>query len=167
MSRKNFKISPHLSYHEVIKSETALRQGINNEPTDEHLDNIQRIATLIFEPLREIVSSERGVSTPLRLTSCYRSPALNKAIGGSATSDHCFGRAMDIDIDGMYNKDDLINADLFYIIEEELAFDQLIWEFGDDDNPSWVHVGYRSRSENRAQILRAKSKNKRTVYEPF
>ena len=167
MNRKNFKITPHLSYNEVIKSETAFRRGINNEPTDEHLDNIRTIATIIFEPLREIVSSERGTSTPIRLTSCYRSPDLNKAIGGSSTSDHCFGRAMDIDIDGMYRPDDLTNADLFYIIEEELSFDQLIWEFGDEDNPAWVHVGYRSRSENRGQILRAYSKNKKTVYEPF
>jgi len=74
---------------------------------------------------------------------------------------------MDIDIDGMYGQDDLINSDLFYIIEEELSFDQLIWEFGTGDNPSWVHVGYRSRADNRGQILRALSKNKKTVYEEF
>ena len=108
MNRKNFKISPHLSYYEVIKSETALRRGINNEPTEEHLDNIQRIATLIFEPLREIVSTERGSkhSPPAhKLLPIARPEQSHWCVG--ATSDHCFGRAMDIDIDGMYKRDDL------------------------------------------------------------
>lgn len=167
MKRQNFKISPHLTYYEVIKSVTAIKKGIDNEPDHEALENIKLLATHVFEPLREIVSTERGVSTPLRITSCFRSIELNKAIGGSSKSDHCYGKAMDIDIDGIYQKDDLMNADLFYIIEEQLPFDQLIWEFGDDDNPSWVHVGYRSPTKNRASILRAKSVRGRTTYEPF
>ena len=168
MPRKNFKITPHLTYHEVIRSMTATRKGINNEPDEEQLDNIRRLAENIFEPLREIVSTERGVSSPIRITSCFRSKALNTAIGGSKTSDHCTGRAMDIDIDGMYDEDDLINADLFYIIEEQLPFDQLIWEFGDDNNPSWVHVGYRGIAENRNSILKAfRGEDGRTDYKPF
>ena len=167
MKRKNFYLSPHLSYNEVIKSETALRRGILNEPNDEELQNLISIAQNVFEPLREYASKERGRDTPLVVTSGYRSVELNKAIGGSATSDHCKGRALDIDIDWMYSDDDLINADLFYIIEDHLSFDQLIWEFGTDHNPSWIHVSYRSEAENRNQILQAISENGQTIYKPY
>jgi len=159
-------ITPHLSYYEVIRSQTSIRKGIINEPNEEELENIKRLSENVFEPLREIISTERGKSTPLRISSCFRSKELNTAIGGSKTSDHCFGKAMDIDIDGMYDEDDLINADLFYMIEEGLPFDQLIWEFGDDENPNWVHVGHRT--DNRGQILRAsRGKDNRTSYELF
>ncbi|MCK5703611.1 MAG: hypothetical protein KAI29_20780 [Cyclobacteriaceae bacterium] len=168
MRRKNFKISDHLSYYEVIKSQTAIRRNINNEPDEIQLDNIRQLAENIFEPLREIVSTERGVSSPLRITSCFRSQKLNTAIGGSRSSAHCKGSAMDIDIDGLYDENDLINADLFYIIEEQLPFDQLIWEFGDENNPNWVHVGYRDVAANRMEILRAvRGNDGRTSYEFF
>ena len=168
MARKNFKISEHLSYYEVIKSQTAVRQQINSEPDEIQLANIRRLAENIFEPLREIVSTERGENSPLRINSCFRSKELNLAIGGSRTSDHCEGNAMDIDIDGLYDENDLINADLFYIIEEQLPFDQLIWEFGDENNPNWVHVGFRGVVANRGEIRRAvRGNDGSTTYEFF
>lgn len=167
MKRQNFYLTPHLSYNEVIKSETALRRGIHNEPNEEELQNLITLAQKVFEPLREYASKERGMDTPLVITSGFRSVELNKAIGGSATSDHCKGRAIDIDIDWMYGKEDLINADLFYIIEDYLSFDQLIWEFGTDENPAWIHVSYRSEAENRNQILQAVSQEGHTIYKPY
>lgn len=160
----NNQISQHLSYREVVRSQTATRHGINNHPTEEHLVNIKLIAERIFEPLRAIASEERGKSTPLYISSFYRCPDLNKAIGGSSTSQHCQGRAIDLDIDGWY--DDLENVDLFYIIEEELEFDQLIWEFGDDYNPSWVHVSYSSEI-NRGIVLRAQRVNNKIQYTKY
>jgi hypothetical protein len=157
-------ISPHLSYAEVIKSQAAIRHQIDNSPTPEHLHNIKILAEKVFEPLRALASRERKKDTPLTISSFYRSPELNKAIGGSTNSQHCKGQAMDIDIDGWYT--DLDNADLFYMIEEELDFDQLIWEFGNSIKPDWVHVSY-SEFHNRREILRAIRKSGKVSYEPF
>lgn len=167
MIRRNFKITEHLNYFEVIRSQTAIRNGINNEPNEQQLENIKRLAENVFEPLREMVSIERGIDTPLRISSCFRSPELNKLIGGSPTSDHSHGNALDIDIDGIYDADDLINADLFYIIEEKLNFNQLIWEFGTEDNPNWIHVSYKGIDHNKNEILRSRRIDGKTTYEFF
>ncbi|MFP4088720.1 MAG: D-Ala-D-Ala carboxypeptidase family metallohydrolase [Cyclobacteriaceae bacterium] len=161
MAVLNHRITPHLSYAEVVRSQTATRLGIDNLPSSEHLENIRLTAEKLFEPLRALVSEERGKSTPLYISSFYRCPDLNRAIGGSAKSQHCLGQAIDLDIDGWY--DDFDNADLFYLIEEELEFDQLIWEFGDDFKPAWVHVSY-SRDINRGIILRARRVNGKVEY---
>jgi len=158
------EISPHIAYIEVVRSQTAIRKGIDNTPNEEQLRNIRKLAEKIFEPLREIVSKERGRNTPLGISSFFRAPAHNKAIGGSETSQHCKGQAVDLDIDGYYN--DLDNADLFYIIEENLEFDQLIWEFGTAMNPDWVHVSY-NEGNNRREILRSVSVDGKTKYELF
>ena len=97
------------------------------------------------------------------MSSGYRSPELNKAIGGSKTSQHCKGEAIDIDNDA---REYPSNADIFWYIYDHLEFDQMIWEFGDDKNPSWVHVSYKSEG-NRKQVLRASKSKGRTVYTNF
>jgi hypothetical protein len=115
---------------------------------------MENLARQLFEPLREWVGG------PIKITSFYRSEKLNKAIGGSSRSQHCQGRAIDLD-DTFGHK---TNAEMFNYIKENLSFDKMIWEFGDDDNPAWVHVSYDSPDSNRGNIYKAVSKNGRTTY---
>jgi len=148
------KISDHISYTEAIKSNTAIRRGIDNTPGDYEITNMVGIAENIFEPLR------KWVGGPIKINSMFRCEELNTAIGGSSRSQHCQGRAIDVD-DTFGNK---TNAEMFNYIKENLNFDQLIWEFGDDANPDWVHVSYVSKEENRNRILKASRINGKTTY---
>ena len=152
------KLSKYVSLAEVTRSDTAKRKGIDNSPTAEHLENLKVISEEVFDKVREYF----GV--PIFISSGYRSAALNKAIGGSATSDHNLGRALDLDQDGHGNG--VTNADVFNYIKSNLDFDQLIWEFGTDKNPDWVHVGYR-KGANRKQILKAVREGGKTKYVAF
>ena len=147
-------ISKHISYKEGIHSNTALRRNIDNTPNDEQLENMELIAEKIFEPLRVYVNG------PIKINSFFRSAKLNTAIGGSKTSQHCKGQAMDID--DTFGK--ATNAEMYHFIKEHLDFDQMIWEFGDDDNPNWVHVSYVSPEKNRKKCLKAYKENGRTKY---
>ena len=124
-------LSKHISYKEGVYSTTAKRLGLKNEPTEEHLINMIELAEKVFEPLRKHVGG--------------------KAIGGSSSSQHCDGMAMDID--DKYGH--MSNANMYKYIKENLDFDQMIWEFGDDDNPDWVHVSYVDKESNRNRCLKA------------
>lgn len=152
------QLSKHLSLAEVTRSDSAKRKGISNQPTPEHLENFKKLAENIFEPIRE------HFAVPIHISSGYRSKALNEAIGGSLTSQHCQGEAIDIDMDGAGS---VTNAEIFHYIRENLNFDQLIWEFGDLNNPDWVHVSYESTGRQRKQILRAVKVGGKTAYKPF
>ena len=147
-------ISEHISYKEGVYSATATRREIDNTPNDEQLANMELIAEKVFEPLREWVGG------PIKINSFFRCPELNKAIGGSSKSQHCHGQA--IDIDDTYGK--VANSEMYHYIKENLDFDQIIWEFGDDDNPNWVHVSYVSHEDNRSRCLRAYRYNGKTKY---
>ena len=149
------KLSKNLSLVEFTRSQTAKRRGIDNTPTDDHLEAAKKLAENIFQPIRE------HFGKPIFITSGYRSEALNKAIGGSTTSQHSKGEAIDIDMDG-HGKP--TNTEVFYYIKENLDFDQLIWEFGDDENPDWVHVSFKAIGEQRNQILQAKRNSARKTY---
>lgn len=149
------KISTHLSLAEVTRSETAKRRGISNTPTAEHLENFKLLAENVFEKIR----AHFGV--PIHISSGYRSKELNDAIGGSQTSQHSKGEAIDIDMDG--SESGVSNADVYNFIKDNLEYDQLIWEFGSDTNPDWVHVSY-SEKNNRKQILKAVKVNGKTQY---
>ena len=149
------KISDHISYAEAIKSNTALRLGIENKPSGYQLTNMVGVAFNVFEPLR------KWVGGPIKINSFFRCPDLNKAIGGSSRSQHCEGRAIDID-DIFGHK---TNAEMFHYIKDNMNFDQLIWEFGDENNPNWVHVSYVSEDENRGRCLKAVKLNGKTKYE--
>ncbi len=151
------KISTNLTLKEVSKSLTATRRGIDNEPKGEHLTALINLANNVFQPIRE------HFGKPISVSSGYRSPELNKAIGGSKTSQHCKGEAIDIDNDA---REYPTNADIFWYIYDHLEFDQIIWEFGDNKNPSWVHVSYKSEG-NRKQVLKASKSKGRTVYTNF
>ena len=150
------KLSKYLSLSEVTKSQTATRRGIDNFPTDEHLSNLTLIAEEVFEPLRAYIGR------PLHISSGYRSEKLNEAIGGSKTSQHSKGQALDIDGD----MTSVSNRAIFNYIMVNLDFDQLIWEFGDDNNPAWVHVSYKKEG-NRNQILKAIRVNGRVKYQHY
>jgi len=153
------QISKHLSLAEVSRSETAKRRGINNTPSGEHLENFKKLAENIFEPIRE------HFGVPIHISSGYRSKELNSAIGGSATSQHCSGEAIDIDMDG--SASGVTNAQVFNFIKDNLQFDQLIWEFGSDSNPDWVHVSYETTGKQRKQILKAIKSGGKTSYAPY
>jgi hypothetical protein len=147
-------ISEHVSYKEGTRSTTAIRRGISNNPNNEQLANMELLAEKVFEPLREWVGG------PIKINSFFRSPELNKAIGGSTKSQHCHGQA--IDIDDTYGK--VANSEMYHYVKSNLDFDQMIWEFGDDDNPDWVHISYVSEEDNRRRCLKAERKNGKTTY---
>ena len=148
------RLSKHVSYKEGVHSVTALRLGLKNDPTDAHLENMKLICEKVFEPLR------MHVGGPIKINSFYRGPELNKAIGGSAKSQHCHGQA--IDIDDTYGH--ASNAAMFDWIKANLDYDQMIWEFGTDQNPDWVHVSYVNPEANRKRCLKAYREGGKTKY---
>jgi zinc D-Ala-D-Ala carboxypeptidase len=152
-------LSPNLTLAEVVASDTAKRLGIKNAPTAKHLANLRELATHIFEPLR----AHFGV--PIYVSSGYRSAALNAATpGASASSQHSLGEALDLDQDGRGTG--VTNGQIFAFIRATLPFDQLIYEFGDNTNPDWVHVSYRA-GRLRGEVLRARRVKGKAIYSPM
>ena len=147
-------ISNHISYKEGVYSNTATRKGIDNTPDEDQLSNMRLIAEKVFEPLRVYANG------PIKINSFFRCEKLNRVIGGSKTSQHCKGQAMDIDDTFGYKT----NAEMYHWIKDNLDFDQLIWEFGDDKNPNWVHVSYVSDEKNRNKCLKAYKEGRKTKY---
>ena len=135
-------------------SRTATRLSLNNKPNDDQVQNMRLIAEEVFEPLRVWVGG------PIKINSFFRSPELNKTIGGSTKSQHCHGQA--IDLDDTFGR--ATNAEMYEFIRKYLDFDQMIWEFGDEDNPDWVHVSYVSEDKNRNRCLKAYKQNGKTKY---
>jgi hypothetical protein len=150
-------LSKYATLDECSRSVTASRLGIDNNPPLEVRDNLREICSKVFDPCREFVGG------PLAIASGYRCPKLNKAVGGSKTSEHMLGQALDIDCDTFGGK---TNAELFYFIKENLDFNQLIWEFGTDKNPEWVHVSY-SRLHNKKKVIKATKVKGKTIYTIF
>ena len=132
-------ISKYITYQEATTSQTAVRKGIKNDPGDNELLAMQLLGIRVFDVVRE------HFKTPLRVSSFYRSSILNKAVGGSSTSQHVKGQAIDIQGTGK-----VTNKMIFDYIKENLDFDQVINEY----NYSWVHVSYVSKEKNRKQILK-------------
>ena len=152
------KLSQHLMLAEMTRSDSAKRRNISNTPKPEHLDNMKVLAKMVFEPIRNFFKC------PIYISSGYRSEALNRAVKGSSSSQHCLGQAMDIDMDGSGT---ISNKEVFCYIRDTLDFDQLIWEFGDNYNPDWVHVSYVSAQKNRKQVLVAYKFLGMTKYRPY
>ena len=146
-------ISEHITYKEATASNKAKQLGISNAPNEKELRAMKLLAEKVFEPLR------KWYDKPIQVTSFFRSAKINKAIGGSAASQHLLGQAVDIDTVSD-------NKKLFDYIKDNLTFDQLIWEYGNDSAPDWIHVSY-SEVRNRKQILRATKSGGRTVYLPY
>jgi len=132
----------YFTIEELTKSDTATRRGIDNTPTEEVKKNLTTLVDRVLDPLRA------AWGAPIVVNSGYRSAALNEAVGGSKTSDHMTGRAADIEA---ADRTRASNAKLFALAQSlGLSFDQLI----DESNFSWVHISYRSETENRKQILK-------------
>ena len=144
-------LSKNFSLHEFTKSVSAIRGGIENSPTSEHIRNIQLLVKYVLQPLREALRS------PIRITSGYRSEALNKLIKGSKRSQHCKGQAVDIQfkVDGVMDNKVIWDK----VIELGLPFDQMINEF----DFSWIHISY-NHEHNRKGLLEAYKENGRTKY---
>ena len=142
------------SIRELTYSDTAIRLGIDNTPTDEILKNLQNVIQFILEPISNNFDSQ------IMITSGYRSPALCQAIGSKPTSQHTLGMAVDFEILGTPNKE------VSDWIVNHLDFDQCILEFWKPEQPNsgWVHCSYKT-SGNRKMYLRAYKGNGRTIYE--
>lgn len=152
------RISKYISLAEATKSQTAERLGIENMPDAATIQRMKYVAEKVFDPLRE------HFGVPIGVSSFYRSTALNAAIGGSKTSQHRSGEAIDIDAD-MFGG--ITNKQIFDYIRYNLDFDQLISEFGTRDNPNWVHVSLTT-GYNRRQVLRAfRTSSGKTAYENY
>lgn len=138
-------ISEHITYDEAVKSQTATRLKIENIPSGEQVECMKIVAEKCFEPMRTYWG------TSLMVDSFYRSPELNKAIGGVVTSQHCKGEAIDVYAGSLAN-----NKKLLEWAKANLIFDQLLWEFGTDEGPSWVHISFTAKKKNRQEYLRVK-----------
>ena len=147
-------ISKHISYHEGTYSQTGVRRNLDNIPNEAQLKCMKEVSENLFEPLREWVGG------PIKINSFFRGEPVNTAIGGSTRSQHMKGQAIDID-DTFGHK---TNAEMYHYIKDNLDFDQLIWEFGDDENPNWVHISWVSHRPNRKKLTIAYKQNGRTKY---
>jgi len=150
------KLSAHFSLSELTRSEAATRGGFDNTPPPEAIEALRALCEHVLEPLRV------AVGKPLRINSGYRGPDANRAVGGASSSDHCYGRAADVEIDGFDNKK-LAQK----IVDMKLPFKQLILEFytPGDPNSGWVHVAYDDAAKTpKREVLRAVRQNGKTVY---
>jgi hypothetical protein len=149
------QLTENFSLNEMIKSETALRHGLDNNPDETIIENLRTLCTYVLQPLRT------AYGRPITVNSGYRAPAVNAAVGGSKTSDHCRGQAADIEIAGV------ANADLANYIAQYFKFTQLILEFYTPGIPDsgWVHVSY-DPNNLKCQCLTAMRENGQTVYKP-
>jgi hypothetical protein len=150
------QISPHFSLEELTKSQTGSRLGVDNDPTAAHMKALKALCEHVLEPVRA------HYGKPVVINSGYRGAALNKAVGGAATSQHCFGEAADIEVPGVPN------AALAKWIEANLTYDQLILECYKPGVPDsgWVHVSYRAAGGNRKQELTATLVAGKMHYDP-
>jgi len=154
------QLSKYFTLAELTPSSTAKRLGIKNEPTPAHLECLKGLATNVLDKVRE------HFGKPIWVSSGYRSKALNDATpGSSATSQHCSGEAADLDQDGRGTG--VSNKMVFDYIKDHLNFDQLIYEYGTDTNPDWVHVSWESTGKQRKQVLRCTRVNGKPVYTPY
>ena len=147
------KLTANFTLNELTQSETALRKGLDNAPTQDVISALQSLATNVLQPVRDHYG--RGV----KVNSGYRSPEVNASVGGSKTSDHCKGQAADIEIPG------IANAELAAYIRDELQFTQLILEFYTPGVPDsgWVHVSY-DPANLKKQVMTATKRDGKTVY---
>lgn len=148
-------LSKYLSYNQAIKSDTATKNKLDNTPNEAEIENLKQLGVNIYDKIYEEFNGK------VKLTSVFRSEKVNKKVGGSSTSQHRYGQALDIQ-----GKDGVTNKSIFKYVKENLDYHQIIWEYGYTSEPNWVHVGYKP-SGNKKINTRAKTVNKKTVYVTF
>jgi hypothetical protein len=146
-------LSKHFTLAEMIFSPTAIKKGIDNTPNAQATKNLKALCENILEPLRAHIGG------PIKVNSAFRNEVLNSLIGGAKSSQHKTGQAVDFDL-----KDK--SAMAFKWIMENLDYDQIIWEFGNDSQPDWIHVSYSTKG-NRKNAMRAIKSNGKTKYIPY
>ena len=153
------KLSKNFSLAELCKSQTAIRMGMDNNPSEDEQENLRLLCERVLQPVRDHFNHVVSVS------SGYRSPALCQAIGSSMDSQHAKGMAADFEIYGTPNNE------IFNWIKNNLMYDQMILEFWNPDEPNsgWIHVAYNpDQEENIKQNLRAyKNEDNKTQYQPM
>jgi len=136
------RLSKNFTLSEITRSNTAARLNISNAPSEEHLNNMQTLIRDLIQPMRDAIG-------PVRISSGYRSPALNRAIGGSSKSQHCKGQALDIQF---WKDGEMCNKEIYdWVIKKGLEFDQMINEF----DFAWIHISLRPDGNNRKMVLEA------------
>ena len=140
------RLSKNFTLSEITRSNTAARLNIKNAPNKEHLKNMQVLVRDLIQPMRDALG-------PIRISSGYRSPALNRAIGGSSKSQHCKGQALDLQF---WKNGEMCNKEIYdWVIKEDIEFDQMINEF----DYAWIHISLRPDNKNRKMILEAYKDN--------
>ena len=150
-------IGKYTTLEKLCKSQAAIRHGIDNQPDAVALANLKELIEKVYDPLCD--HFQRAVT----ISSGYRSPIVNSIIGGAKNSQHATGQAIDIDCDG--DGTPITNNAVFYWLYNNVQFDQLIWEFGDDRTPAWVHVSF-NKGNNRGQILKALKGGRYITFKP-
>ena len=158
------RLTKNFTLKEFTKSSTALRLGLNNNPTKEGIIKLRLLTTHLLQPLRNHIGS-------IRITSGYRSPELSKAIGSSSNSQHCRYEAIDLQFVKRGKMDNLAlyNA----LIELDLDFDQAILEFGnateyiDPTHPDWIHLSWKIIDNRRQVLIAYKDEDNKTKYRPL
>ena len=136
------RLSKNFTLSEITKSNTAKRLGITNAPNQEHLNNMQILIRDLIQPMRDALG-------PIRISSGYRSPVLNRAIGGSTKSQHCKGQACDLQF---WKEGKMCNKEIYdWVLKEGIEFDQMINEF----DYAWIHISLRPDNKNRRMVLEA------------
>lgn len=149
------KLSKYLKLSEVIYSETAIKYNINNNPSPEHVMALKALGANLYDPLFSHFNGN------IKISSGYRSKLLNNKVGGSNKSQHSLGEALDVQgVNGV------TNSDIFYYVKNHLDYHQIIWEFGNKNNPAWVHIGYKITGNKYLQT-RATGTKQKPVYLPF
>lgn len=139
------RLSKNFTLSEITKSNTAKRLGIKNAPDKEHLNNMQILIRDLIQPMRDALG-------PIRISSGYRSPVLNRAIGGSTKSQHCKGQALDLQF---WKEGEMCNKEIYnWVLKEGIEFDQMINEF----DFAWIHISLKDKG-NRKQVLEAYKDN--------
>ena len=135
------RLSKNFTLSEITKSNTAKRLGIQNAPDKEHLKNMQVLIRDLIQPIRDAIG-------PIRISSGYRNPQLNRAIGGSRKSQHCKGEALDLQF---WKDGQMCNQEIYdWVLKQEIEFDQMINEF----DYAWIHISLKEK-DNRKMVLEA------------
>ena len=159
------KLTKNFTLHELVKSNTALRLGINNTPTKEGVIKLRLLAANLLQPIRE------RLSAPIRITSGYRSPELSAVIGSSENSQHCRYEAIDCQF---IKRGKMDNLKIYKaLIDLDIDYDQCILEFGgatldrDSECPDWIHISWKMSDNRRQTLVAYKDDHNKTRYRPL